>query len=55
MRFEVARLFNVMPFDLKFLPVTEYRRMQHYYLKYRETLEAGGSQSSEPTDGVIIE
>lgn len=44
-----------MPFELKALPVSEYRNMQRYYVKYREAMDEASSGSYEPTDGVIIE
>ena len=40
MRFEVARLFGVLPWELKRVPIREYRKMKRYYSKVREARES---------------
>lgn len=55
MRFEVARLFGVLPISLLALPMSEYTKMRRYYLKYREALESPDGGGDAPSDGVIIE
>lgn len=43
-----------MPFEMKKLPITEYRKMQRYYVKYREQLD-NPSSDDEMFDGRVIE
>lgn len=55
MRCEIAKLFGVLPYTLKRLPLSEFQVMYRYWLRVRAAQEHGPDITSEgPKDGTVI-
>jgi hypothetical protein len=56
-RCEIAKLFGVMPWELRKLPLSEFQVMYRYWMREVATLQANNDRfSSEgPKDGTILE
>lgn len=53
---EIARLFQVMPVELKRLPLSEFRLMARYYRMVRNGMEDGSGPSFKPgPNDVVVE
>ena len=57
MRCEIAKLFGVMPIELKKLPLSEFQIMYRYWMRSVEEIQAKNDlfSSEDPKDGTILE
>lgn len=56
MRCEIAKLFGVMPYELKKLPLSEFQTMYRYWMRSIAKPTSDDHSTSEgPKDGFVIE
>ena len=56
MRCEIAKLFGVMPYQLKKLPLSEFQVMYRYWMRQIHMSDPDRDSTSEgPKDGIVIE